>query len=262
MLTQVSQRKNSRFPGRDRFALMRPQQGAGQMFAEEIRRVLSTTPRADLCALSGLIWKGFAAGAISEIDAQALAEAIEARKIVPKAPTEPTRRVGSRPRSSASLERRRAWTTSGWMPSAIAARFTTGEAAALSVVLAEVALQSQCMLAIGCIAAKAGVCPTIVKRALRQARMLGLISVEERRLSYARNLPNVITVLSAELDAWIGMRRPKLRRAHGGGTFVPATKIHINNSSAKVTERLERWERETRVGARTMPFPPRSCLPH
>ena len=85
------------------------------------------TPRHRLAEISAAVWKGFAAGALSEDEAQHLAELIEARKAVPTASAEARRPVGSRPRSSASLERRRAWTGSGWMPPAIAARFTMGE---------------------------------------------------------------------------------------------------------------------------------------
>ena len=73
------------------------------------------------------------------------------------------------------------------MPPAIAARFTMGEAAAISVILAEVALCGRCELAIGAIGGRAGVSVSTVKRALVQARVLGLVSIEERRVSWCRN---------------------------------------------------------------------------
>ena len=175
------------------------------MFVEEIRRVLVTTPRGRLADLSAAVWKGFASGALAEDDAQKLAEEIEARKVVPAAAV-PCRRVGSRPRSSASLERRRAWTGSGWMPPVIASKFTMGEAAAIGVILAEVAVHGRCELSHGAVGGRAGVSVSTVKRALAQARVLGLVSIEERRVSWFRNLPNVVTVLSAELAAWLRTR--------------------------------------------------------
>ncbi len=111
------------------------------MFVEEIRRAVQACQRGRLPELSAAVWKGFAAGAVSEDEAQRLAELIEARKAAGLIQMDeaPRRRVGRRPRSPASLERRRAWTGSGWMPPAIAARFTMGEAAAIGVIVAEIA---------------------------------------------------------------------------------------------------------------------------
>ncbi len=44
------------------------------MFVEEIRRAVQATPRGRLAELSAAVWKGFAAGAIAEQEAQSLAE--------------------------------------------------------------------------------------------------------------------------------------------------------------------------------------------
>ena len=203
------------------------------MFAHEIERTIATAPRGRLSELSAAVWKGFAAGAVSEGDAQRLAEEIEARKVARAAPVEPRRRVGSRPRSSASMERRRSWTGSGWMPPAIAARFTMGEAAAIGVIVAEIAARGSCMLPIGAIAGRAGVCATVVKRALRQARSLGLLHVEARRVARDRNLPNVVTIISRELELWI-RTRVRIERHRGGGIIVPTTTNHYLSSSARV----------------------------
>ena len=72
------------------------------------------------------------------------------------------------------------------MPPAIAARFTMGEAAAIGVVVAEIAKHGRYELPIGAVAARAGVCATVVRNALRQARTLGLLHVEERRIARDR----------------------------------------------------------------------------
>ena len=201
------------------------------MFVEEIRRAVQACQRGRLPELSAAVWKGWAAGAIGEDEAQSLAEMIEARKVVATAP-KPRRPVGSRPRSSASLERRRAWTGSGWMPPAIAARFTMGEAAAIGVIVAEIAARGQCLMSIGAIAGRAGVCLTIVRNALRQARSLGLLHVEPRRVARDRNLPNVVTIISRELQLWVRTRARVDRQGGGCRSVVPTTN-HILNSPAR-----------------------------
>ena len=68
------------------------------MFAEEIRRAMLATPRVRLAELSAAVWKGFACGAVSEEDAQQLADEIHARKAIPPTPAAPRKPVGSRPR--------------------------------------------------------------------------------------------------------------------------------------------------------------------
>ena len=210
----------------------RPHEGAEELFAHHMREAVARAPRNELSRLAEGLWKGYAAGAIPEDEAQRLAELIEARKIIPAASAEPARRVGSRPRSSASLERRRAWTGSGWMPPAMAARFTMGEAAAIGVVVAEIAKHGRCELPIGAVAARAGVCATIVRNALRQARMLGLLHVEERRIARDRNRSNLITIASRELELWVRTRARAERQGGGYRSVLPTTN-HILSSLAR-----------------------------
>ena len=126
------------------------------MFAEEIRRAITATPRVRLAELAAAVWKGFACGAIAEDDAQALADEIHARKAIPPTPAAPRKPVGSRPRSPAHMERRRRWTGSGWLPPQIAARFTMAETAVLSAIAAEVARRGLCRLTVGHIAMLTG----------------------------------------------------------------------------------------------------------
>ena len=205
------------------------------MFAEELRRAVQVCQQERLPELSEAVWKGYAAGAIGEDEAQALAEAIQARKAIP-ATTVARRFSGARPRSPQSLERRRSWSTGGWAPPHILARFTPGEAAALSVVVAEVAARGACEMPIGAIAARAGVCGTVVRRALRNARALGLLHVEERRIRYDRNMPNRVTVVSAELRLWMRTRARAERRGGGCISVLPTTN-HILSSSARSAAR-------------------------
>src|SRR4051794_26620422 len=140
------------------------------MFIEQLRRAIEASPRAELPAVSALLWKAFAAGQVSEAEAQALAETIECRKALPPARKPVRRPAGSRPRSPSHLERRRRWAASGCLPPGVASRFTLGEQAVLAVVAAENRKRGDCRLTNGEIADVAGVCITTVKNALRVAR--------------------------------------------------------------------------------------------
>ena len=64
---------------------------------------------------------------------------------------------------------------------------------------------------IGAIAAVAGVSETTVRRALRQAKVLGFVTVEERRLSRFRNETNVVSIISNAWTSWLRLAR------QGGG---------------------------------------------
>src|SRR5215210_4104045 len=164
---------------------------------------------AALDTLSRSIWQGLAAGALGDDDAQRLAELIYARRMaVKEAFTKPAqRRVGSRPRSPASMERRRSWAAAGRLPPALAARFTLAEQAVLAVIAVEVTKHGACTLTIGHIAALAGVSETTVRNAMREAHGLGLVRIEERRLTAWRNAPNRVTITSPEWLAWLRLGR-------------------------------------------------------
>jgi hypothetical protein len=220
--TGSTQAENEGFPQRRSFARMGPHprgwsrdQGCGAMFADEIRRAVEAAPQGALPEVAALLWRAFGAGQVSEAEAEALSALIEARKAVPAAPGPPRRPTGSRPRSDASMARRRRWAASGWLPPQLAARFTLAEAAVLAVVAAEAAKRGDCRLCHGHVAALAGVARSTVRAALRRARELGAITVEERRASAWRNLANVVRIASREWLAWCRLvRRPT---GHRGG---------------------------------------------
>src|SRR3954469_12592828 len=103
------------------------------MFVEQLRRAVEASPRVELAKVSSLLWSAYAAGQVSEAEAQALSDLIEARRALP-APQKPTqRRFGSRPRPPPPMERRRRWAASGALPPSLAARFTLAETAVLAV---------------------------------------------------------------------------------------------------------------------------------
>ena len=171
-------------------------------------------------------------GQIAEGDAQALSDLIEARKALPATQKPAQRRVGSRPRSPASMERRRSWAASGAMPPQLAARFTLAEVAVLAVVAAEVRTRGACTLTLGHIAALAGVCRKTVKNALREAEALGCVRIEERRLTAWRNASNRVTVTSREWNAWLAMRR------RGEGVKAYSPRIPEERKGAPSAQRL------------------------
>src|SRR5215213_9933312 len=185
------------------------------MFVEQLRQAISAAPRRELPKVSALLWKAYAAGSVTEAQASELSDLIETRKALPAA-GKPTRRpVGSRPPTPASMARRRPWAAAGRLPPPIASRVTPAEQAVLAVVALEVVKRGSCRLAIDHIAALAGVGRSSVKNALREAHGLGLIRIEERRLTGFRNDTNVVTILSAEWTSWL-----RLRRGGGGGGGV------------------------------------------
>lgn len=68
------------------------------------------------------------------------------------------------------------------MPVGLAVKFTVAEQAVLGVIADEVQKHGRCDLFIGHIAALAGVSETVVRNALREAKGLGLVAVEIRRV--------------------------------------------------------------------------------
>jgi hypothetical protein len=181
------------------------------MFADELRLAVESAARVELPAVSVQLWKAFGAGQVTEAEAEGLANLIEAKALQTVARPPSRKPLGARPRTDASLERRRRWAASGRLPPKLASHFTTAEVAVLAVVAVEIAKGADCTLAISHIADLAGVGETSVRRALRAAQALGLITVEERRVSAFRNLTNVIRIVSLEWQAWI-----RLPRSGGG----------------------------------------------
>src|SRR4051794_22818073 len=194
------------------------------MFVEQLRCAVEVSPRAELPAVSALLWRAYAAGTVSESDAADLSALIEARKAIPATPKPARRRFGSRPRSDASMERRRRWAASGCLPPQIAARFTLAETAVLAVVSAEGRQHAACTLPICHIGALTGVCGQTVRNALRVAQRLGFVHVEQRRVSAWRNRPNRVTILSPEWTTWL-----RMARRGGASKFVEATPTQEKN---------------------------------
>ena len=216
------------------------------MFADEIRRAIEAADRITLPQVTAALWRAFGDGKVTEAEAEALSGLIEARTDTPaarrisqaaakashpddSAPIQDragsTRRaVGSRPRTDASMERRRRWAASGRLPPGLAARFTLAEQAVLSLVAAEIVRRKDCRLSVPNLAAVTGVAETTVRNAIREARKLGLLTVEERQITGFRNDTNIVRIISPEWTAWLRLAR----------TRDPLSKLGSSPSAASV----------------------------
>lgn len=219
------------------------------MFADEIRRAIEAATRLTLPQVTALLWRAYGEGRVTEAEAEVLSGLIEARteapaarrgslaapaasnsgdsQPAPDAAASTRRTVGSRPRTDASLERRRRWAASGRLPPGLAARFTLAEQAVLALVAAEVVRRKDCRLAVGHLAAIVGVAETTVRNAIREAVKLGLVTVKERRVTGFRNDTNIVRIVSAEWTAWLRLaRKGSVPNTHpspqqGGGRKSP-----------------------------------------
>src|SRR3954469_7049296 len=140
--------------------------------------------------LSKAIWQALAAGAVGDDDAQSLAERLHARRSLIRGDLKPVgipvgrpslfppRRLQRAPKRPVAIARRRYLAASGPMPPAMACKFTVSELAVLRIVGDEVRRHGHCAVCIDAIAARAGVCRSMVKNAVRTAASLGLVTVQ------------------------------------------------------------------------------------
>src|SRR3954468_24924742 len=197
--------------------------------------------------LSRSIWQGLAAGAVADDDAQALAEHLHARRgvlrgeikpvgIPPGRPSIfPPRRLQRPPQRPVAIARRRHLAASGPMPPALACKFTVSELAVLRIIGDEVRQHGQCDRCVDELAARAGVCRRTVQNAIREAARLGLLTVEERRPSRRRYLPNIIRIVSKEWTSWLARggrsRHPTAEPLIGCKKLRPTDKDYKNQRS-------------------------------
>src|SRR3954464_13308274 len=75
------------------------------MLVEQLRRAVEASPRVELAKVSSLLWRAYAAGQVTEAEAQALSDLIEAKRAIPAPQRALQRRLGSRPRKAPRLTR-------------------------------------------------------------------------------------------------------------------------------------------------------------
>lgn len=199
------------------------QPGGEAMLAEQLSEAIVTARTvAMLDNVSRLTWRGLAAGLIDDKAAERLSTVTEARRMALKGKgrMNPPKAALARPRPcrspnrARSISRRRQLAASGAVPGTLAASFTTGEIAVLTVIARECQRSGSCSWFMDRIAAVAGVCRTTARNALRLAQDLGLIMVQERRHRAWRSDSNVIRIVSREWLSWLRL---------GGGCKKPNT---------------------------------------
>jgi hypothetical protein len=187
------------------------------MHVEDMAEAIGRAQGTALDAVTRALWAAVATGQIDEAQALRLSEAIDARRMLSRGVQAAAggllsvghisrRKLQRPPDRTEALERCRRWAAAGRMPPAIACKFTHGEQAALAVIALEVTKRKACDMAISAIAALAGVSESTVKRAIRQARALGLLTVQERRLSRYRNDTNIVHIISKAWLSWLDLR--------------------------------------------------------
>jgi hypothetical protein len=193
---------------------------AAWSLADDIADRITIASPAELDGIVKDMWVDHTHGRLTENEMEALDEAARTRREAiqerrtetrPKpltAPSSAPRASARRPQRSpdrqASIERRRRMVGTIALPPPLAAKFTWGEVAVLRVIGDEVKRRGACSLYIDAIAAMAGMHRTTVQNALRQARRLGLITVEERRPPGRRkSLNNIVRIVSEEWLTWL-----------------------------------------------------------
>jgi len=109
----------------------------------------------------------------------------------------------------ASILRRREHAATGPLPPSIASTFTVGEIAVLRVVADEFLAHGACDRSVNELSARAGVCRSIVKQAIKYAERDGLITVLRRPRSGRKHLTNIIHIVRADWLAWLDKGRRK-----------------------------------------------------
>lgn len=163
----------------------------------------------DLADLAHKLWKAHAAGQLDDDQAQALAEAIEARKPKHPRPVTSFRPAAVKPKRQrspdrqASIERRRRLARASPVPPELVDYFTQGEHAVITVVAGEIQRVGTCTWCLAKIAAVAGVGRTLARVAIRKARNVGLLFSIERRRRGQKSLTNIVRALRRSWGAWL-----------------------------------------------------------
>ena len=220
------------------------------MLAQQLSDAIVTArTTAMLDNVSRLTWRGLAEGLIDDKVAERLSVATEARRMALKGQgsMKPSKPALARPRPctspdrARSISRRRQLAASGAVPGTIAASFTTGEIAVLTVIARECQRSGSCTWFMDRIAAVAGVCRSTARNALRLAQDLGLVTVQERRHRAWRSDSNVIRIVSREWLAWLrlggGCKKPRTTNTDSKSSRENSKSFAVC-SSHSVTERL------------------------
>lgn len=242
-------------------------------FAEQFRTAIENAARSQLDDLSSQVWRAYGAGAFDDDQAQRLQELIEQRRqgnpprsgnAVP--PTMPPRHRIQRtpeqrsPDRRASLLRRRELAATGPLPPNLAVGYTASQLACLKIIADEFLAHGVCDLGYKAIAARAGTCETVAKRAVWLAEHADqLVTVERRPRSGRKHLTNIIRIVRAEWLTWLdkGNRKayainacnrakPDFPPVRGSQKYPPRSQVLRNSGSERVDKT---GKKDNRTGA-------------
>lgn len=151
------------------------------------------------------------------------AAAVDKRPALPRHLFPPRRKPQRSPDRARSIARRRQLAFSGPLPPQLGARFTLGQLSVLAIIADEAGINGQCIRCLDELAARAGVCRTTARNAIREAEKQGLLVRKQRRRPGRANLTNVITLLSQEWKTWL-KNGPKRARSARKSLFETGVK--------------------------------------
>jgi hypothetical protein len=169
------------------------------------------------------VWRAHGAGIVADDQAHQLLEQIQrrrgpqtvARSLLASAQALAPRYYIQRspeqrsPDRRASIGRRREHTATGPLPPHLARHYTYGQVAVLRIVADEWLAHGACDRSLNELAARAGVCHSLAKRAVRLAELDGLLTVQRRPRSGRKHLTNIIRIVRAEWLDWLHKGRRK-----------------------------------------------------
>ena len=178
------------------------------MFARLKLMIQRTHPKS-LDQAAAMVWEGHALGAIDDDEAASLLEFVQFSRRLPAALERsifPARKNQVSPDREASKIRRRKLASAGGLPPELAAHFTTGELAVVTLIGA--AQQGRGFLdwSLDKLAAAAGVCRRTAQYAVHKAVALRLIVVRHRPLTGRKHQTNIIKVLCQKWSRWLARR--------------------------------------------------------
>src|SRR6476620_8409622 len=193
------------------------------MFHDQFATAIENAARSQLDDYSRQVWRAHGAGIVADDQAQQLQERIQqrrgpqtvARSLLASAQALAPRYFIQRspeqrsPDRRASLLRRREHAACGPLPPNLASGFTVGELAVLKVISDEWLAHGACDRSLNELAARAGICHSLAKRAIRLAELDGLFTVQRRPRSGRKHLTNIIRIVRAEWLDWLRKGRRK-----------------------------------------------------
>lgn len=223
------------------------------MLAHTLAQRIDSAQWGELPTLTTQIWVAYGKELLTDDEAQALSDRIEARKgrktVTPtaapvrRASIFPPRKV-QKPRDPSAVVLRRRLNSRHTMSPTMSQGYTNGELAVLKIVADEVAKRGFCDRSIDEIAARAGACRRLVQTTMKLAERNGLLKVQRRPRIKNTNLTNVITIISDEWLLWI-------KRGNKNQTGCKSVHTMDNQKSNLLTKRQYRPFERTCVEGRS-----------